>query len=106
KHAGLKLELNLGSSGALRHQIEHGAPVDVFLSAAEGPMQALVDIGLVDGDEVTVFATNRLVLIRSAYAPAALGSWEDLAHGPIQRIAMGNPEHVPAGEYGQAVLEA
>src|SRR5690606_30936334 len=32
-------------------------------------------------------------------------SWDDLVRGNIQRVAVGNPEHVPAGQYGKAVLE-
>lgn len=105
KHEGWRLELNLGSSGALHQQIRHGAPVDVFLSAAEAPVQALVDLGLVDGDQVKVFATNRLVLIGGPHAPSRLRAWEDLLRNDVQRVAMGNPEHVPAGHYGRTVLE-
>lgn len=105
KYPGVRLQLNLGSSRALRQQIEHGAPVDVFLSAAEDPMEALVQRGLVTTDEVKVFASNALVLVRSPYAPAGLQSWHHLLDEGVQRIAMGNPEHVPAGQYGRAVLE-
>jgi len=106
RHPGLTLELNLGSSGALRQQIQHGAPVDVFLSAAEAPMQALIERGLVDAADVRVFATNRLVLVRGRYAPPVLQSWHDLVQPDVRRVAIGNPDHVPAGEYGKAVLES
>lgn len=106
RHPGIRLELNLGSSGALRRQIEHGAPVDVFLSASWSPVQALIDRGFVHQDDVRIFATNRVVLVRSPYAPSTLQSWEDLLRGEVRRVAIGNPSHVPAGEYGKAVLES
>lgn len=106
EHPGLRVDLNLGSSGALGQQIQRGAPVDVFLSASEEPMQALVELGLVAPGDVRVFATGRLVLVGGRYTPATLAYWEDLSHAGIRRVALGNPEHVPAGQYGQAVLES
>lgn len=102
---GTRLELNLGSSGALRHQIQHGAPVDVFLSAAEEPVQALIAAGLAAPEDVRIFATNRLVLVRGPHASAGLQTWEDLLRSDVRRIAVGNPEHVPAGQYSRTVLE-
>lgn len=102
---GIRVQVNLGSSGALRQQIEHGAPVDVFLSASEGQMQALVDVGLVDADQVQIFATNAVVLIRSPYADA-IGALDDLLTREVRYVAIGNPEHVPAGQYGQTALES
>jgi len=103
---GISVQLNLGSSGALQRQIELGAPVDVFLSAAAGPVQALVDKGLVPADQVWVFATNRVVLVASQNTSPGLQSWKDLLRSDVRRIAVGNPEHGPAGQYGRAVLES
>jgi len=106
KEPGIKVDFNLGSSGALRQQIEHGAPVDVFLSAAQEPVRALTELGLVKEEEVWVFATNRLVLIQSRHTAFEMQSWEDLGRSEIRRIAIGNPDHVPAGQYGKSVLES
>jgi len=41
KEPNVELVLNLGSSGALQQQIEHGAPVDIFISAASKQMNEL-----------------------------------------------------------------
>ena len=37
----IMLTMNYGASGALQNQIEQGAPVDVFISAAQTQMNAL-----------------------------------------------------------------
>src|SRR6202050_2954971 len=41
KHPNVTVSYNYGGSGALQHQIEQGAPVDIFFSAAEKQMDAL-----------------------------------------------------------------
>ena len=41
KNPGVKVTFNYGGSGTLQHQIEQGAPVDIFFSAAEKQMDAL-----------------------------------------------------------------
>src|SRR5690606_8164525 len=43
KMPNVKLQLNLGASGALQQQIEQGAPVDIYLSAATSYMDALIE---------------------------------------------------------------
>ncbi len=103
--AGVKLRFNFGSSGALGQQIEQGAPVDLFISAAPGPMESLVRRNLVDGRAVRTVATNRLVLIRSKAGPAVVQTWADLKGDAVRQIAVGNPQHVPAGQYARTVLE-
>ena len=42
----IKLIYNFGSSGSLQKQIEHGAPIDVFISAATDKMDVLEKQGL------------------------------------------------------------
>ncbi len=104
-HPNVELVISAVSSGQAQRQIEQGAPVDVFVSASEKVMQALVAGEFVAEDDVVVVATNQLVLVapeKGGPAGRAPASWQDLAR--MQRIAIGNPEHVPAGEYGQAVL--
>lgn len=105
EHRGVKLRFNAGSSGALQQQIEQGAPTDLFISAATGPMESLVQKGLVEQGAVRTLATNQVVLIRSKAGEAVVQRWEDLAGDQVKRIALGNPQHVPAGQYGRAVLE-
>lgn len=104
-HPGVKLRLNYGSSGALQQQIEQGAPVDLFISAGPAPMQALVQKGLVDPAAVQALAANQVVLVRNQATGAAVRGWDDLTGATVRKVALGNPQHVPAGQYGRAVLE-
>lgn len=101
----VKLKLNVGSSGTLQQQIEQGAPADLFISAAAGPMDNLVKKGLVEQSAVKVLATNKVVLVRGKAADDVVKSWEDLTSDKVKRIAVGNPGHVPVGQYAKSVLE-
>lgn len=103
EHRQVKIRLNLGSSGALGQQIEQGAPADLFISAGKAPMDRLVKKGLVEQAAVKTVATNRVVLIRPRSAIAGVAGWDDLK--AAKKLAVANPEHVPAGQYAQGVLE-
>jgi molybdate transport system substrate-binding protein len=103
EHPEIHLRFNFGSSGALAHQIEQGAPVDLFISAAPAAMVGLREKGLVAGGDVSTLATNTVVLVRSQAATGITG-WDSLRGDGVQRIALGDPSHVPAGEYGRQTL--
>lgn len=105
EHKSTKLRMNFGSSGALQQQIEQGAPVDLFISAATSNMDALGKKGVVEQSAVQPLVSNTVVLIRSKAGEPAVAGWEHLKADKVKRIAIGNPEHVPAGKYGKAVLE-
>ena len=55
---------NADSSGTLQTQIEEGARCDIFFSAAQKQMNALVDEGLADKDSVVDLLENKVVLIK------------------------------------------
>jgi molybdate transport system substrate-binding protein len=97
-HPGTKVTLNFGSSGMLAQQIEQGAPADIFLSAAPKPMDTLAARGLIRQDTRRDLLRNEIVLIGTAPSFAALSSPE------VKLIALGDPNSVPAGEYGKQVL--
>ena len=96
------------SSGALARQIEAGAPADVFLSANVRWVDHLVSRGAVRPETRFTAFHNSLVLIAPAgsAATAALdpttGTYRALASGA--RIALGDPDHVPAGIYAREAL--
>lgn len=94
---------NFGSSGSLQQQIEQGAPVDVFLSAAPQQMDALAEKGLLLEGSRRDLLQNTLVLIMNSRI-TKVSDFSDLQNGAIKRIALGDPESVPAGQYGKAVL--
>ncbi|HEX8271254.1 MAG TPA: molybdate ABC transporter substrate-binding protein [Longimicrobiaceae bacterium] len=104
-HPGTTVRVNLGASGALRQQIEQGARVDVFVSAAEGPMDALAERGLVDPATRANLAGNSLVVVVPR-GSTAVGDFRDLASPRVGRVALGAPASVPAGEYALEALRA
>lgn len=105
-HPGVDVRVNLGGSGALRRQVEQGAPVDVFISASAEPMDALVAAGLMDGRSRRVLAGNRLVLIVPSTGGAEIDGLSDLARPEVRRVAVGAPASVPAGAYADQALRA
>jgi molybdate transport system substrate-binding protein len=99
-----KLTYNFGSSGALQQQIEQGAPVDVFVSAAAKQMDRLQEKGLLLANTRKNLLTNQMVLI----APKdrqTIQRFEDLGSERVKRVAVGEPKSVPAGQYAQEILE-
>ena len=98
------LVFTYGSSGALQTQIEQGAPVDIFMSAAEKQMDAL-DKGklLLDGTRSDLLA-NKLVLVVPADSKLGLTGFADLGEDKVAKVALGEPKSVPAGQYAETVL--
>lgn len=99
----VKLEVNLGASGALQQQIEEGAPCDVFISAGEKQMTALSDKDLLLADTNKTLLTNDLVLV--AAKGTKVKDLDALSTADISKIAIGDPESVPAGKYAKEVLD-
>ena len=102
---GLSVRFNFGGSNLLEKQIERGAPVDIFASAAQIQMDRLQGKGAILEETRRDFAGNSIVLIVPPDADADSLSFEALKDQKIERIALGN-EGVPAGMYGREVLQA
>lgn len=104
RHPEVKVVFNWGASGLLQQQIEQGAPVDVYVSAATQQMDELEVKGLLLNETRRTLTANRVVLIRSSALRSDLTSFKDLTKSEVKLIAIGNPRTVPAGEYAQRVL--
>jgi molybdate transport system substrate-binding protein len=104
RHPNMKLIYNFGGSGMLLLQIEQGAPVDVFISAAPAQMDTLEKKGLLLAGTRVNLAENRMVLIVPSNSTNVTG-FADLAQPNVRVIALGEPVSVPAGHYAQQVLE-
>ncbi|MBF1993496.1 molybdate ABC transporter substrate-binding protein [Staphylococcus schleiferi] len=99
-HPNVKVNFNYGGSGALRQQIDKGAPVDVLMSANTKDVDLLKQKGKVK--ETYDYARNTLVLIHKKGSP--IKSVNQL--GDEDHLAMGEVESVPAGKYGKTYLES
>jgi molybdate transport system substrate-binding protein len=95
---------NYGASGTLQLQIEQGAPVDVFLSAAPKQMDALDAKGLLLEGTRKNLLRNEVVLIVPKDSSAGISSFQDLTRADVKQIALGEPMTVPAGQYAKEVL--
>jgi molybdate transport system substrate-binding protein len=101
---GVTLRYNFGASGELQKQIEAGAPVDLFISAAQRQMDELDKRGLLLPSSRRVFARNVLVAVKPADSPLDLAKPADLLDARVQKIVIGNPKTVPVGQYTEESL--
>ncbi|BAY26688.1 molybdenum ABC transporter periplasmic molybdate-binding protein [Calothrix sp. NIES-2100] len=99
----VKITYNFGSSGALQQQIEQGAGVDIFISAANKQMDALNQKGLLVDRSRKDLLKNQLVLIVPKNSQN-ITNFQDLTSPRLKKIALGEPKSVPAGQYAQQVL--
>lgn len=104
-----KVKVSYASSSTLARQIERGAPADLFISANAAWMDYLEKRGLIRAGTRRDLFGNGLVLVapaRSSVREVAIAKNFDLI-GLLGsgRLAMGDPDHVPAGIYGKAALQ-
>jgi molybdate transport system substrate-binding protein len=100
--------LSFAASSALARQVESGAPADLFLSADEKWMDTVEKDGALKAGSRRDLLTNSIVLI----APKASVATVDLTDAAsfyaalgTGRLAMAEPDSVPAGKYGKAALQ-
>jgi molybdate transport system substrate-binding protein len=103
---GVTLRYNFGASGDLQKQIEAGAPVDLFLSAAQRQMDELEKQNLIVPASRRAFARNVLVVIKPADSRIDITKPADLLEARVGRIVIGSPRTVPAGQYAEESLRA
>lgn len=102
--AGVSLSMNYGASGTLQLQIEQGAPVDVYLSAAPKQMDALESKGMLLEGTRKDLLRNGIVLIVPKDSTLGIATFQDLLKPDVKKVALGEPVVVPAGKYAQEVL--
>jgi molybdate transport system substrate-binding protein len=100
------LRYNFGASGELQKQIEAGAPVDLFVSAATRQMDELEKRGLVVAATRRAFARNLLTVVKPADSRVDIARPGDLLDARVGRVVIGNPKTVPAGQYAEESLRA
>lgn len=101
---GVKVIFNFAASGALLQQIDKGAPVDIFATADQKTMDQAKEKKLILAGTRKDFVSNGLVLIAPKKSNLSIKGAKDLTRPEVARIALGNPETVPAGRYAKEVL--
>ena len=101
---GHKVVFNLGASNDLARQIRAGAPADVFFSADKAQMDGLEAAGLVRAADRMDVLSNILVVVVPASRTARMSQPSDLL--AVQRLALADPEAVPAGVYARTWLQS
>jgi molybdate transport system substrate-binding protein len=102
---GVRLVFNFGASNDLARQIIAAVRADVFFSADEAWMDRVVEAGLADTATRRSLLSNRLVVVAPADTLLRLTGPAELTQASVRRIALANPEAVPAGKYARAWLE-
>lgn len=109
KASGHKVRISFAASSALARQAEAGAPADLFISADLDWMDYLDRRGLLAKGTRANLLANDLVLV------APKGSTVSLRIAPnfpiaealgTGRLALGQPDSVPAGKYAKAAFTA
>jgi molybdate transport system substrate-binding protein len=108
RETGQRVAISYAASSTLARQIEAGAPADIFISADLDWMDYLAKRKLIQPRSRIDLLSNSIVLVTPAAEakPVAIMPHFPLAallHGG--RLAMADPQSVPAGRYGKAALE-
>lgn len=96
---------NFAASGILARQIEQGAPVDVFIAAADKQMNDLQQQELLVAGTQKILLTNQLVLIVPKQSSVSVANFRQLIKPQVKRISIGELRSVPAGLYATEVLK-
>lgn len=109
KEKNVDVVSSFASSSTLARQIEAGAPADLFISADQKWMDYAVDKKVIDTATRETLLGNSLVVVapkasaQSDITIDAKTNWTSLLKGG--RLAVGDPEHVPAGIYAKEALQ-
>lgn len=108
---GIRVVTTYAASSALARQIYQGAPADIYLSANQRWMDYLQQQKMIQPQSRKTLLHNTLVLIQPATAQPPGGTISQLTNDwPLmetladRRLALANPDHVPAGIYAKEAL--
>lgn len=110
REQNINVVFSFASSSTLARQIAQGAPAQLYLSANQKWMDYLVEQHAVAASTRMTLLRNSLVLITPRTSPVnniELNSgWDLSASIGDSRLAVGDPDHVPAGRYAKQALES
>ena len=102
EHPNVKITYNADSSGTLQTQIEEGARCDIFFSAADKQMNALIDENLAKKDTVEDILENKVVLIKPKDGETKVTGFENITDAA--NIALAG-DSVPVGQYSREIFD-
>jgi molybdate transport system substrate-binding protein len=102
--SGHHVAFNFGASSDLGRQIRAGAPADVFFSADRTQMDGVEQAGLIRASDRVDVLSNTLVVVVPARVPRPVRTPADIA--TFDRLALADPQAVPAGVYARQYLES
>lgn len=102
-HPSTSITINYGSSGTLLHQLEQGAPTDLYFAASTNWMGEAEKKKLIVRESVREIVQNRLILASPSDSDLTI---KDLSSEKVSQFSMGDPNSVPAGQYSRQVLES
>jgi molybdate transport system substrate-binding protein len=100
-----KVKFNFAASNLLARQIEEGAPADLFISADEEKMNTLERKGLILPETKKSLLSNSLVVVVPSDSTLKWTSGKSVVDARIKRIALAEPQTVPAGIYAKQYLQ-
>lgn len=98
------LNFTYAASGTLQKQIEEDGGIDVFISASEAKMNEVNDKDLMVKESIFPLLKNKLVLIKNKEASEDVNMENFIEKS--NKIAIGQPDVVPAGQYAKQSLES
>lgn len=96
KNPNVKIELDFAGSGQIKQKVLSGAPIDGVLTASKADMDALTSKD--KAKDSFVLLKNDLVLIQNKKDKKIKGSMTKQLKS-AEKIAVGQPDTVPAGRY-------
>ncbi len=100
----IRVYLNFAASTTLQRQIEKGASADIFISASSKQIDDLNILNLLEDNSRSDILVNNLVVVSEKNSDIQLDTVDQLQNPLISRIAIGQPEIVPAGTYAKETL--
>lgn len=103
KYPNVSITFTFGSSGSLQQQIQEGANIDVFLSAAQKQMETLINDDLIVVESKKDIIENKIVLIVPSDSKLNITNFADIVYA--KTIALGDPASVPVGQYAEEIFK-
>ncbi len=104
-HPAVKVYFNFAGSNYLGRQIENRIPADLYIPAGEAKMNKLQKKDLLLKDSRKDILSNSLVAIVPKSGGLDIPNLEALIGAQVQKLALADPEGVPAGTYARKYFE-